>query len=163
MIQIILLNIEDFYFHFWKKMLILFRKDQLAQSIKSFQKIFIGQAIIHQAIQIMLIVQLIFQHYKNQEKYLKIIFLIILDCSSTKIKHLLNTLEKTHLIFHCEPYGSASKRYRKSWRYFFATASLRNVLNNDLDNPIYNIKAYKGILLGKFCSFDFISFEKSFF
>ena len=73
-----------------------------------------------------------------------------LDCSSTKIKHLLNTLEKTHLIFHCEPYGSGSKRYRKSWRYFFATSSLRNVLNNDLDNPIQNMKAYKGILLENF-------------
>ena len=61
-----------------------------------------------------------------------------------------NLLEKTHLIFHCEPYGSASTRYKKSWKYFFATSSLRHVLNQDLDNPIQNQKAYEGILLENF-------------
>lgn len=73
-----------------------------------------------------------------------------LDCSATTVKNILEILEKTHLLFHCEPYGSASTRYKKSWKYFFATSSLRHILNQDLDNPIQNQKAYEGILLENF-------------
>lgn len=73
-----------------------------------------------------------------------------LECSSTTIKNILDILEKTQLIFHAEAYGSATKRYRKTNRYFFATSSLRHALNQDLDNPIQDMKAYKGLLLENF-------------
>ena len=48
-----------------------------------------------------------------------------LECSSTTVKNILNLLEKTHLIFHCEPYGSVSVRYKKSWRYFFCNIKFK--------------------------------------
>ena len=70
-----------------------------------------------------------------------------LDCSSTTVKNILDVLEKTHLIFHVEPFGSASTRSKKSWRYYFATSSLRNILNNDLDDNVQDFNAYKGFLL----------------
>lgn len=73
-----------------------------------------------------------------------------LECSSSTIKNILDILEKTQIIFHTEAYGSASKRYKKSNRYYFATSSLRNSLNQDLDNPIQDIKAYNDLLLENF-------------
>ena len=73
-----------------------------------------------------------------------------LECSSTTIKNILDILEKTQILFHTQAYGSAGKRYKKTRRYFFATSSLKHALNQDLDNPIQDIKAYNGLLLENF-------------
>ena len=35
----------------------------------------------------------------------------------SNVNNVLDILEKTHLIFHCEPYGVASTRARKPWKY----------------------------------------------
>lgn len=51
-----------------------------------------------------------------------------LRTSAANVKSILDMLEKTQIIFHCEPYGESSKRIKKSWKYYFATSSLRNVL-----------------------------------
>ena len=69
-----------------------------------------------------------------------------LGCSSNTIKNLLNSLEKTHLIFHCEAYKSSGK----SRRYYFLTSSLKHIINKDLENQICDMKAYKERLMENF-------------
>ena len=59
----------------------------------------------------------------------------------------LNILEKTHLIFHCEPYGSPSARAKKPWKYYFATSSIKNALSTSIGNTINNLAEYEGILI----------------
>ena len=80
-----------------------------------------------------------------------------LDTSSSNIKNILDVLEKTHLLFHTEPYGSASKRSKKSWNYYFATSSLRHSLVMDLGNVFRDSNAYKGILLENFVASSFFN------
>ena len=70
----------------------------------------------------------------------------ILNASNGTVQNILVALEKTHLIFHIEPLSSASKRVRKSWKYYFATASLRHNLAKNYGNPYRDINAYYGIL-----------------
>lgn len=70
-----------------------------------------------------------------------------LKTSSSNVKLILNTLEKTHIIFHCEPYGTSSKRTRKTWKYYFATSSLKNALISKIGNTNKNQEKYEGILL----------------
>ena len=69
-----------------------------------------------------------------------------LETSMGNVKNILDTLEKTHLIFHTEPYGASSNRIKKAWKYYFATSSLRNALSTSIGNPI-NKKHFEGILL----------------
>lgn len=80
-----------------------------------------------------------------------------LDTSSSNIKNILDVLEKTHLLFHTEPYGSASKRSKKSWNYYFATSSLRHSLVMDLGNAFRDSNAYRGILLENFVASSFFN------
>lgn len=80
-----------------------------------------------------------------------------LDASPTTIKNLLDLLEKTHLLFHIEPYGSASKRTKKSWKYYFATSSLRHALVMDLGNTFRDSNAYRGILLENLVASSFFN------
>lgn len=70
-----------------------------------------------------------------------------LDCPVSTVKNILEILEKTHLIFHCEPYSSSAKRIKKSWKYYFATSSLRHSLALSMGNPTVDLNAYRGILL----------------
>lgn len=70
-----------------------------------------------------------------------------LNVSPTTVKGIIDLLEKTHLIFHTEPYGSAAKRSKKSWKYFFASSSLKHALVKDLGSSMRDVKAYEGILL----------------
>ncbi len=59
-----------------------------------------------------------------------------LRTSAANVKNILDILEKTQIIFHCEPYGESSKRIKKSWKYYFATSSLRNVLANEYGTSV---------------------------
>ena len=70
-----------------------------------------------------------------------------LQTSSSNIKTVLDILEKTHLIFHCESYGSPSNRTGKSWKYYFATSSLKYALSSKIGNPELNTTKFEGILL----------------
>ena len=53
----------------------------------------------------------------------------LLDINKDTVNSILNTLEKTQLLFHIEPYGSPAKRNRKSWKYYF--------LSNQIKSNIY--------------------------
>jgi len=75
----------------------------------------------------------------NLAKYLK--------TSQTNVKNILDILEKTHLIFSIEAYGTSSKRIKKTKKYYFATSSIRNALSIKSGNTIKDIKQYEGILL----------------
>ena len=63
------------------------------------------------------------------------------------INTILDILEKTHLIFHIEAYGASSTRAKKSWKYYFATSSIRNALATSIGNTIKKLSEYEGILI----------------
>ncbi len=70
-----------------------------------------------------------------------------LKTSTANVNKILDLLEKTHLIFHCEPYGGSAKRIKKSWKYYFATASIRHALSSKVGNPLLGTEDYEGMLL----------------
>jgi predicted AAA+ superfamily ATPase len=80
-----------------------------------------------------------------------------LNCSSTTIKNILDILEKTHLIFHVEAYGSSSKRAKKSWKYYFATSSLRHALVSKIGNTMINQIPYQGVLFENLVASSFFN------
>ena len=75
----------------------------------------------------------------NLAKYLK--------TSQANVKNILDILEKTHLIFSVEAYGTSSKRMKKTKKYYFATSSIKNALSMNSGNTIKDIKQYEGLLL----------------
>ncbi|MBQ2653936.1 MAG: ATP-binding protein [Methanobrevibacter sp.] len=75
----------------------------------------------------------------NLAKYLK--------TSQANVKNILDILEKTHLIFSLEAYGTSSKRTKKTKKYYFATSSIKNALSTKSGNTIKDVKQYEGILL----------------
>lgn len=88
-----------------------------------------------------------------------------LKTSTSNVKTILDCLEKTQIIFHCEPYGSSSKRTRKSWKYYFATSSLKNALVSSMGNPNKIISQYEGILLENMVAgklHQFITYNKEY-
>ena len=70
-----------------------------------------------------------------------------LKTSTANVNKILDLLEKTHLIFYCEPYGGAAKRVKKSWKYYFATSSIRYALSAKVGNPLLGTADYEGSLL----------------
>ncbi|AWX31792.1 ATP-binding protein [Methanosphaera sp. BMS] len=70
-----------------------------------------------------------------------------LQTSLSNIKNILDTLEKTHLIFHVEAFGTASKRSKKSWKYYFASSSLKHALTLTFGNNTTRNEEYEGVLL----------------
>ncbi|KZX10752.1 ATP-binding protein [Methanobrevibacter filiformis] len=52
---------------------------------------------------------------------------------SPKLVHdILDTLEKTQLIFSVKPYGSAGSVIKKPWNYYFLSPSLKSAINYDI-------------------------------
>lgn len=70
-----------------------------------------------------------------------------LKTSTANVNKILGLLEKTHLIFHCEPYGGSAKRVKKSWKYYFATPGIRHALSRKVGNPLIGSDDYEGLLL----------------
>ena len=70
-----------------------------------------------------------------------------LNTSSANVKKILDILERTHLLFHTEAYGGASKRIKKSWKYYFASSSIRHALSLRIGNPMIKTDNYEGLLL----------------
>ncbi|RAP47636.1 MAG: hypothetical protein BZ135_01750 [Methanosphaera sp. rholeuAM6] len=67
--------------------------------------------------------------------------------STSTINHIFEILEKTQLLFHYQAYGGSNKKARKSWKYYIATASLKNSINEKFGNTSINQHDYNGILL----------------
>lgn len=70
-----------------------------------------------------------------------------LKTSTANVNKILDLLEKTHLIFHCEPYGGSAKRVKKAWKYYFAAPSIRHALSTKVGNPLLGTEDYEGLLL----------------
>ncbi len=70
-----------------------------------------------------------------------------LNTSKSKVNSILSTLERTQLVFHCEAYGGATRRVKKSWKYYLATSSVKNAINEEFGNTMRNQRDYEGILL----------------
>ena len=69
-----------------------------------------------------------------------------LDCHINTVNNIIDTLEKTHLIFHVESFSSSPKRKNKPYKYYYATPSLRHALAYNLGIASTNPKQYEGIL-----------------
>ncbi|MDR3063721.1 MAG: AAA family ATPase [Methanobrevibacter sp.] len=52
-----------------------------------------------------------------------------LSLSSKLVHEVLNTLEKTQLIFSIKPYAGIAKIIRKPWKYYFLSPSLKSSIN----------------------------------
>lgn len=63
------------------------------------------------------------------------------------VNHILDFLEKTHILFHCEPYGGAAKKTKKEWKYFFATSSIRYALAKKTGHSLIDTSEYEGLLI----------------
>ena len=59
----------------------------------------------------------------------------------------LSLLEKTHLIFHIEAYGTPSFRERKAFKYYFATSSLKYSLASKTGNNHKDKRKFEGVLI----------------
>ncbi|WP_458404521.1 ATP-binding protein [Methanobrevibacter sp.] len=67
--------------------------------------------------------------------------------SAGSVNTIMDLLEKTHLIFHTEPYSGANARAKKSWQYYFATPSIMHAINTKFGFSSINLSEYEGILL----------------
>lgn len=74
---------------------------------------------------------------------------------------LLDILEKTHLIFHVNPYGGAGKMTRAPKKYYFLSPSINASINFTLGKHAPNNKAYLGILAETFAASSFFRMNKS--
>ena len=71
----------------------------------------------------------------------------LLDIDSKTVKSILETLEKTEMIYHIDTYKSPSNREKSSYEYYFLATQIKAAyyLNNgDVSN---NYREYLGILL----------------
>lgn len=57
-----------------------------------------------------------------------------LGTSKCNVKNILDILEKTQLIFHCESHIASAKRSIKSWSIFFSTSTIKRILNSSICN-----------------------------
>ena len=88
-----------------------------------------------------------------------------LQTSTSNVKIILESLEKTQIIFHCEAFGSLSKRTNKSRKYYFATSSLKNALVSTLGNTTKIMSQYEGIILENMVAsklHQFTSYDKGY-
>lgn len=83
-----------------------------------------------------------------------------LRTSASNVKNILDVLEKTKLIFHCEPYGESSKRIKKSWKYYFATSSLRHALSLKIGTSMPPSE-YEGVLLENMVAMNLFNLSNS--
>ncbi|MBE6493726.1 MAG: ATP-binding protein [Methanosphaera stadtmanae] len=70
-----------------------------------------------------------------------------LSKSTSVINNIFNILEQTKIIFHYQAYGGAQTQSKKSWKYYLATASLKNGVNKKFGHTITDQRDYDGILL----------------
>lgn len=81
--------------------------------------------------------------------------------SSGTVTTLMELLEKTHLIFHTEPYAGPGARAKKSWQYYFATPSTMHALNIKYGFSSIDLDEYEGILLENLIGTHLINLKNS--
>jgi len=69
-----------------------------------------------------------------------------LSISPTTVRDILDTLEKTQLIFNVKPYGESSKIVRKSWKYYFLSPSIKTAINFNIGRYNLNNRKCLGFL-----------------
>ncbi|GAA5818173.1 MAG: ATP-binding protein [Methanobrevibacter sp. CfCl-M3] len=52
-----------------------------------------------------------------------------LSFSANSVNEILNTLEKSQLIFNVKPHGGPGKIVKKPWQYYFLSSSLKSAIN----------------------------------
>ena len=67
--------------------------------------------------------------------------------SAGTVNTIMNLLEKTHLIFHTEPYSGTNARAKKSWKYYFAAPSIMHAINTRFGFSSINLSEYEKTLL----------------
>lgn len=69
-----------------------------------------------------------------------------LKCSYSVINTLFYLFERTQLLFNFDNYGGINNRIKKAQQYYFATPSLRNIINIHFGVTNLTEDEYKGIL-----------------
>ncbi|KZX16447.1 hypothetical protein MBCUT_08330 [Methanobrevibacter cuticularis] len=69
-----------------------------------------------------------------------------LSISPTTVREILETLEKTQLIFNLKPYGGGGKILKKAWQYYFLSPSLKAAINFEIGRYDLDSKECLGIL-----------------
>lgn len=69
-----------------------------------------------------------------------------LDIAGATVSSIISALEKTQLIFHCEPYGSSQKRTTKSWKYYFLSNQIKSCIYLNIFQASSNPKDFLGLI-----------------
>ncbi|WP_292791305.1 AAA family ATPase [Methanobrevibacter sp.] len=81
--------------------------------------------------------------------------------SAGSVNTIMDLLEKTHLIFHTEPYSGANARVKRSWQYYFATPSIMHAINTKFGFSSINLTEYEGILLETLVGSNLVNLKNS--
>jgi predicted AAA+ superfamily ATPase len=81
--------------------------------------------------------------------------------SRGNVIELLDILEKTHLIFHVDPYGRAGKMIRAPKKYYFLSPSINAAINFTLGKHTPNNNDYLGILAETLVASSFFRLNKT--
>ncbi|MCL2687748.1 MAG: AAA family ATPase [Methanobrevibacter sp.] len=84
-----------------------------------------------------------------------------LEVSSSVIHDLLNILEKTHLIFHIDPYVSAGKSIKKPKKYYFLSPSLKSSINFRLGRYFPKNREFLGSLAENLVASYFLKMKET--
>ena len=71
----------------------------------------------------------------------------LLDVDSKTVKNILDTLEKTELIYHIDTYKSPSNREKSSYEYYFLATQIKAAYYLNNGDVSSNYREYLGILL----------------
>ena len=77
------------------------------------------------------------------------------------VNTIMDLFEKTHLIFHTEPYSGANARAKKSWQYYFATPSIMHAINTKFGFSSISLTEYEGILLETLVGSNLVNLKNS--
>ena len=81
--------------------------------------------------------------------------------SAGSVNTIMDLLEKTHLIFHTEPYAGANARAKKSWQYYFATPSIMHAIYLKFGFSSIKLSEYEGILLETLVGSNLVNLKNS--
>ena len=81
--------------------------------------------------------------------------------SAGSVNTIMDLLEKTHLIFHTEPYAGANARAKKSWQYYFATPSIMHAINLKFGFSSIKLSEYEGILFETLVGSNLVNLKNS--
>lgn len=69
-----------------------------------------------------------------------------LNISIDTVSSIISALEKTHLIFHLEPYGPIESRTRKKWDYYFLSSQVKSCIYLSNGQASRNPNEFLGLL-----------------